>query len=81
MRQESTMRLTISYPVGTWDTLLGVKRSDREADHTSLSTAQLKNAWSYTTSTSHTFMAGLHNIRPLELTGTTLTTVGNNIYF
>jgi hypothetical protein len=36
---------------------LGVKRPGREADHSSLSTAEVKNEWSYTSITQYVFMA------------------------
>jgi hypothetical protein len=36
---------------------LGVKRPGREADHSSPSTAEVKNAWSYTSSPQYVFMA------------------------
>jgi hypothetical protein len=37
-----------SYSVGTGGTFPGVKRLGREADHSSPSSAEVKNAWSYT---------------------------------
>jgi hypothetical protein len=36
---------------------LGVKRPVREADHTPPSSAEVKNAWSYTSSPQYAFMA------------------------
>jgi hypothetical protein len=36
---------------------LGVKRPGREADHSPLSSAEIKNAWSYTPLPQYTFMA------------------------
>jgi hypothetical protein len=53
---------------GVWDTQppiqwvpgtlsLGVKRSRREADHSSPSNAEVKNAWSYTSIPQYAFMA------------------------
>jgi hypothetical protein len=36
---------------------LGVKRPGREADHSPPSSAEVKNAWSYTSTPQHTFMA------------------------
>jgi hypothetical protein len=33
--------------LATWDTLLGLKRSGREADHSSVSNAERKNKWHY----------------------------------
>jgi hypothetical protein len=37
-----------SYPMGTSALSLGVKRAGREADHSPPSSAEVKNAWSYT---------------------------------
>jgi hypothetical protein len=37
-----------SYPVGTRGSLPRVKRPEREADHSPPSSAEVKNAWSYT---------------------------------
>jgi hypothetical protein len=36
---------------------LGVKRSGREADHSPLSSAEVNNAWSYTSTPQYVFMA------------------------
>jgi hypothetical protein len=36
---------------------LGVKRPGREADHSPPSSAEVKNAWSYTSTPQHVFMA------------------------
>jgi hypothetical protein len=36
---------------------LGVKRQRREADHSPPSTAEVKNAWSYTSTPQYVFMA------------------------
>jgi hypothetical protein len=38
----------VSYPMGTGGSFLGVKRPGREADHSPSSSAEVKNAWSYT---------------------------------
>jgi hypothetical protein len=39
----------VSYPMGTGGALsLGVKRPGREADHSPPSSAEVKNAWNYT---------------------------------
>jgi hypothetical protein len=46
-----------SYPMGTWDLSLGVKRPGREADHSPPSSADVKNAWSYTSPPQYAFMA------------------------
>jgi hypothetical protein len=46
-----------SYPMGTRDLYLGVKRPGREADHSPSSIAEVKNAWSYTSAPSYAFMA------------------------
>jgi hypothetical protein len=35
---------------------LGIKRPGREADHSILSSAEIKNVWSYTYTTSYIFM-------------------------
>jgi hypothetical protein len=37
-----------SYPMGTRALSLGIQRPGREADHTPTSSAEVKNAWSYT---------------------------------
>jgi hypothetical protein len=37
-----------SYPISTRGSSLGVKRPEREADHSHSSNAEVKNAWSYT---------------------------------
>jgi hypothetical protein len=47
-----------SYPTGTRGSFLGVKRPGREADHSSPSSADVKNAWSYTS----TFPIRLHGV-------------------
>jgi hypothetical protein len=36
---------------------LGVKQLGREADHTAPSSAEIKNAWSYTSTPQYAFMA------------------------
>jgi hypothetical protein len=46
-----------SYPMGTRGTSLGVKRPGREADHSSPSSAKVKNEWSYTSTPQYAFMA------------------------
>jgi hypothetical protein len=46
-----------SYPMGTWIFSLGVKRPGREADHSPQSSAQVKNAWSYTLNPQYVFTA------------------------
>jgi hypothetical protein len=46
-----------SYPMGTWALSLGVKRPGREADHSPPSSAEVKNAWSYTSIPQYVFMA------------------------
>jgi hypothetical protein len=46
-----------SYPMGTRGFFLGVKRSGREADHSPPSSAEVKNAWSYTSFPHCIFMA------------------------
>jgi hypothetical protein len=40
-----------SYPMGTGDLSPGIKRPEREADHSSPSSAEVKNASSYTSTT------------------------------
>jgi hypothetical protein len=47
---------------------LGVKRPGREADHSPPSSAEVKNAWSYTSTTQYAFMAWCS----VKSTGTTL---------
>jgi len=37
------------HPVGTWTPSPGAKRPEHEADHSPPSSAEVKNAWSYTT--------------------------------
>jgi len=46
-----------SYTMGGGDTFSRVNRPDREADHSPLSSAGIKNAWSYTSTPSYVFMA------------------------
>jgi hypothetical protein len=46
-----------SYPMGTTDISLGIKRPEREADHSPPSSAEVKNAWSYTSIPQYVFMA------------------------
>jgi hypothetical protein len=46
-----------SYPMGTRGSFPGAKRPDREADHSSPSSAGVKNAWSYTSAPKYVFMA------------------------
>jgi hypothetical protein len=60
-----------SYPVGTRGSFLGVKRPGREADHSHPSSAEVKNAWSYTSVPQYAFMVwcsvkkgcGFHEIK------------------
>jgi hypothetical protein len=47
----------VSCPVGTGTPSPGVKRSDRKADHSSLSSAEVKNTWSYTSTHTYVFLA------------------------
>jgi hypothetical protein len=42
----------VSYPVGIRGLSMGVKRPGREADHSPPSRAEVKNAWSYTSTPS-----------------------------
>jgi hypothetical protein len=46
-----------SYPMGTRGSFPGVKRPGREADHSPSSRAEVKNAWSYTSTPQYVFMA------------------------
>jgi hypothetical protein len=46
--QNSSGARPTSYPMGTRGSFPGVKRSGREADHSPPSSAEVKNAWSYT---------------------------------
>jgi hypothetical protein len=50
----------VSYPMGTRSSFLGVKGPGREADHSPPSSAEVKNAWSYTST------------RPIRLHGVVL---------
>jgi hypothetical protein len=43
--------------MGTRGSSLGVKRWEREADHSLPYNAEVKNAWSYTSTPPYTFMA------------------------
>jgi hypothetical protein len=45
------------YPMGTRGSFPGVKRPGREADHSHPSSAEVKNAWSYTSIPQYVFMA------------------------
>lgn len=44
-----------SYLVGTWAPSRGVNRSEREVDHSPQSSIELKNEWSYTSSSTYSF--------------------------
>jgi hypothetical protein len=46
-----------SYPKGTGDFFLGIKRPRREDDNSPLSSAEVKNAWNYTSTPQYIFMA------------------------
>jgi hypothetical protein len=46
-----------SYPVDTESSLPGGKAAGREADHSPLSSAEVKNAWSYTSTSQYFFVA------------------------
>jgi hypothetical protein len=46
-----------SYPMGTRGSFSGEKRPGREADHSPPSSAEAKNAWSYTSTPPYAFMA------------------------
>jgi hypothetical protein len=50
------VRNTASYPMGTRDSFSGVKRPGREANHSPPSSAEFKNAWSYTSTPQYVFM-------------------------
>jgi hypothetical protein len=52
-----TKLLTVNFAKTTSGSFLGVKRPGREADHSPPSSAEVKNAWSYTFSPQYTFMA------------------------
>jgi hypothetical protein len=45
-----------SYPMGTGVSFSGVKRPGCEADHSPPSSAEVKNAWSYTSTPQYVFM-------------------------
>jgi hypothetical protein len=51
------VRHPASYPMGTGTLSLGVKRPGCEADHSLPSSAEVKNAWSYTSTPQYVFMA------------------------
>jgi hypothetical protein len=46
-----------SYSMGTVGSFPGVKRPQREADHSPPSSAEVKDAWSYTSTPQYVFMA------------------------
>jgi hypothetical protein len=46
-----------SYPMGTRDSFLRVKRPGREADHSPPFSTEVKNAWNYTPSPQYVFIA------------------------
>jgi hypothetical protein len=46
-----------SYPMGARDSFPGGKAAGREADHLLPSSAEVKNAWSYTSTPQYVFMA------------------------
>jgi hypothetical protein len=46
-----------SYPIGAKGSFPGVKRPGREADHSLQPSAEVKNAWSYTSTPQYAFMA------------------------
>jgi hypothetical protein len=46
--QTSPAAYTVSYPMENRDTFPALKRPKREDDHSPLSSAEVKNAWSYT---------------------------------
>jgi hypothetical protein len=46
-----------SYPMGTGDSFPGVKRQGREADHSPLTSAEVKKMWIYTSTPPYVFMA------------------------
>jgi len=48
---------TVSYPMGTGGFSPGVKRPGREADHSPQYNAEVKNAWSYTSTSPIVFIA------------------------
>jgi hypothetical protein len=46
-----------SYKMGTWVSFPGVKRQGREADHSPLTSAEVKKMWIYTSTPPYVFMA------------------------
>jgi hypothetical protein len=46
-----------SYPMGSGGSFPGVKRAGREAEHSPPSSAEIKNAWIYTSIPQYAFMA------------------------
>jgi hypothetical protein len=51
------VRHPASYPLGTRNSFPGGMRPGREADHSPPSSAEVKNAWSYTSTSQYVFMA------------------------
>jgi hypothetical protein len=45
-----------SYPMGTGGSFPGVKRSGREADHSPLTSAEVKKTWVYTSTPPYAFL-------------------------
>jgi hypothetical protein len=52
-----------SYPVGTRGSFLGIRQLGHEADHSPLSIAKVKNAWSYTSAPPYAFLMCLVKYR------------------
>jgi hypothetical protein len=50
------VRQPAPYPMGTRDSFPGGKAAGREADHSSPSSAEVKNAWNYTLTPQYVFM-------------------------
>jgi hypothetical protein len=53
----------VSSKMGTRGFFLRIKREGREADHSPLSSAEVKNTWSYISSLPYVFMAWCFNYR------------------
>jgi hypothetical protein len=55
--QNGSVAHSASYPMGSGALSLRVKRPGREADHSPPSSADVKNPWSYTSTSRYVFMA------------------------
>jgi hypothetical protein len=60
---------------------MGIKRPGREAEHSSPSSAEVKNSWSYTTTPQYVFMAWFLVKHRDNFTFTSYKTAGNTCTF